>query len=176
MNLLSELRLYLCNNWINKIPSHTIRLWYYRKIMGFQIGKDSSIFMNCIFDAAKGFKMGSNSVINSNCRLDTRGGIDIGDNVSISSEVIILTADHDIDSDNMEGRNKGVTINNYVWFGTRAMILPGITIGEGGIVAAGALVTKDVDFREVVGGVPAKVIRIRKGGFHYKANYRRMFQ
>jgi acetyltransferase-like isoleucine patch superfamily enzyme len=163
MNLLSELR-------------HTIRLWYYRKVMGFQIGKDSSIFMNCTFDAAKGFKMGANSVINANCRLDTRGGIDIGDNVSISSEVIILTADHDMNSPNFAGRNKPIKINDYVWIGTRVLILPGISIGNGAIAAAGSVITKDIVDYSVVAGIPGKVIKNRTHNLSYKLNYRRLFQ
>jgi len=110
--------------------------------------------------------------------MDTRGGIKIGNNVSISSDVVILTADHDMDNENMDGRNKGVIINDYVWIGTRATLLPGVNIGYGAVVATGAVVTKDVPPYGVAAGVPAKVIKYRNSnnGFNYTANYRRLFQ
>lgn len=170
-----ELRLYICNNWIASIPSHTIRLLYYRQIMKFKIGKGSAILMHCFFDAAKGFQIGENTVINARCRIDTRGSITIGNNVSISSDVVILTADHDIDN-NMSGRKKTVNIDDHVWVGTRAMILPGIHIYKGAVVAAGAIVTKDIAEKDVVMGVPARVVRKRLGSENYTVSYRRLFQ
>jgi acetyltransferase-like isoleucine patch superfamily enzyme len=174
--IFSELRLYFCNNWINKIPSHIIRLWFYRKVMGFQIGENSSILMHCTFDAAKGFRMGSNSVINAYCKLDTRGGIDIGNNVSISSDVIILTADHDMNSPSFDGRNKPIKINDYAWIGTRVLILPGIVIGNGAVAAAGSVITKDIVDFAVVAGVPGKIIKNRSENLSYNSPYRRLFQ
>lgn len=119
-----------------------------------------------------------NSVINANCRLDTRGGIYIGENVSISNQVVILTADHDMDSSDMAGRTKKVTIEDYVWIGTRAMIMPGVIIGKGAVVAAGAVVTKNVEPFEVVAGVPARRIknRMERKDYSYDASYKRLFQ
>ena len=172
----SELKLYICNNWISCIPSHAVRLWYYRKVMKFKIGKNGSILMRCSFDAAKGLEMDDNVVINAKCRIDTRSGVKIGKNVSISSDVIILTASHDMDN-NMEGINYTPTvIDDYVWIGTRAMLLPGVKINKGAVIAAGALVTKDVPEKTVVAGVPAKVIKKRKDSFEYTVSYRRLFQ
>lgn len=173
---LSEFRLYLCNHWISSIPSHTIRLWFYRTVMGFKIGEGSSILMNCKFDCARGLTIGENSVINANCRIDSRGELEIGSNVSISEEVVVLTADHDMDTPDFKGRNRKVVIKNYVWIGTRAMILPGIKIGKGAVVAAGAVVTKDVEPFHVVAGIPAKFIRIRENKLDYSISYRRLFQ
>ncbi len=175
MRILSELRLYICNNWVCAIPSHTIRLWYYRRVMGFSIGSGSAVFMRCYFDAAGGFGMGRNSVVNRGCRLDTRGGIAIGDNVSVSAGVTILTADHDMDND-MAGRQKAVRIEDYSWIGTHAMLLPGVLVRRGGVVAAGAVATKDVGECEVVAGVPAKHVRMRKESFAYSGRYRRLLQ
>lgn len=175
-NYTSEFRLYLCNEWINRIPSHNIRQYFYRRVMGFIIGKQSSIFMDCTFDCARGISIGDNSVINSRCRLDTRGNITIGKNVSISQEVIILTADHDINSPDFSGRNKAVVINDYVWIGTRAMILPGINIGKGAVVAAGAIVTKNVEPFTLVAGVPAKFVKRRQEDVNYQIIYQRLFQ
>jgi acetyltransferase-like isoleucine patch superfamily enzyme len=174
-NTLSEFRLYLCNHWVSTVPSHIFRLWFYRKVMKFNIGSGSSILLNCSFDCTKSFNIGKNSVVNGNCRIDTRGGIVIGDNVSISSDVIILTGDHDINSMDFSGSTRPVIIEDYVWIGTRAMILPGVKIGKGAVVAAGSIVTKNIAPYEVVAGIPAKYIKTRNDNLDYSISYRRLF-
>jgi acetyltransferase-like isoleucine patch superfamily enzyme len=172
----SEFRLYICNEWIATFPSHRVRNFYYRKVMKFDIGRNSSLHMKCTFDCASNLSIGKDSVINPRCRLDNRGKILIGNNVSISQEVIILTADHDLDTPDFAGRNLTVQIEDYVWIGTRALILPGVTIGKGALVAAGALVSKDVMPYSVVAGVPAKVIKTRRKDLNYDTSYKRLFQ
>ena len=172
----SELLLYFCNEWVATIPNRRLRHWYYRKVMRFNVSKHGNIFMHCTFDCAKGLTIGENSVVNAKCRVDTRGDIVIGNNVSISQEVIILTADHDLDEPDFRGRNRTVIIEDFVWIGTRALILPGIIIGRGAVVAAGAVVTKNVPPFTLVGGVPAKVIRMRGTDINYTAYYHRLFQ
>ena len=174
--ILSEFRLYICNHLIANFPSHHIRLWYYRNIMNFKIGKGCTIFMNCKFDCAGGLTIGVNSVVNSNCRLDSRGCLEIGNNVSISEEVIFLTADHNEDVFGGQGRKKNIVIGDFVWIGTRAMVLPGVTIEKGAAVGAGAVVTRNVDYLNVVAGIPAKKINIRPENFSYTTHYKRLFQ
>jgi acetyltransferase-like isoleucine patch superfamily enzyme len=176
MKVLSEFRLYICNHVISNIPSHIIRLWYYKKIMNFKIGLGSTILMKTIVDCSKGVAIGKDSIVNARCRLDNRGTITIGDNVSISSDVIILTADHDMNSPSFIGRTKPVVIEDYVWVGTRAIIMPGITIGKGAVVAAGSLLTKNVKPYQVLAGVPAKCIKERNQDLSYSASYKRLFQ
>jgi acetyltransferase-like isoleucine patch superfamily enzyme len=171
----AELRLYLCNHVVTYTPFHCLRLPFYRRIMGFQLGTGVAIHLGTRFDSAGRLKIGTNSVINENCRLDSRGGITIGCNVSISGETIILTADHDLDSEMFAGRHKPVTILDRAWIGTRVLILPGVSIGEGAVVAAGAVVTKNVAPYTVVAGVPAKVVRQRSYKLNYQLNYRRLF-
>ncbi len=171
-----ELTLYICNRVISKIPSHRFRIFMYKQLMNFKIGKGSTVFMNCSFDCSRNFIIGQNSVINSGCRLDNRGTIIIGDNVSISQEVIILTADHDVNSTMGEGILKKVILEDYSWIGTRALILPGVTIKKGAVVAAGAIVTKDVEEYSIVVGVPAKHIKYRNRNLQYSASYKRWFQ
>lgn len=171
----SELRVYLCNHLFSKVPSHTIRLWFYRKGMNFQIGNNTSVLLNCAFDTANQMSIGHNTIINSRCRLDNRGDITIGNNVSISQEVVILTADHDMNSPYFDGRTKKVIISDYVWIGTRATILPGVHIGKGAVVAAGAIVTKDVPEYVVVAGVPARIVGNRNRDLQYSLDYRRLF-
>jgi acetyltransferase-like isoleucine patch superfamily enzyme len=174
--LLSEFRIYICNELISRFPSHRVRNWFYRKVMGFTIGNRSTVFMHCSFDCTVGFSIGQNSVVNSGCRLDARGGIKIGSNVGISQQVTILTADHDLNFPDFGGRSREVIIDDYAFIGTRAMILPGVIIGKGAIVAAGAVVTKDVAPYTVVAGVPAKAIKERRKDLEYSAEYFRKFQ
>jgi acetyltransferase-like isoleucine patch superfamily enzyme len=175
-SFLSELRLYICNHIIAKIPSHSIRDWYYRSVMHFKFEKGVSVHLNCIFFAADHLTIGSYSVLNARCIIDNRGSITIGKSVSISGDVTIITADHDVHSINFEGRVRPVVIEDYVWIGARAMILPGVVLGEGCVVAAGAIVTKDVQPYEIAAGVPAKKIGERsKKDYNYQTDYKRLF-
>ena len=143
--------------------------------MQFQIAEKSFIFMGARFDARRDFTLGAHSVINDHCRLDNRGKLEIGSNVSISSEVCILTADHDPRSENFDGRNRPVRIEDYVFVGTRALILPGVTIGRGAFVGAGTVVTKDVAPFAIVAGCPAKQIGSRPANLQYEIRYDRLF-
>jgi acetyltransferase-like isoleucine patch superfamily enzyme len=163
--------LFLCNDVVGHFPSHILRQAFYRAVMGFQIGRRSFIFMGAQFDTKGNFRLGDHSTINQRCRLDNRGGLEIGSNVSISAEVCILTADHDPKTADFAGRNRPVHIHDYVFVGTRAMILPGVTIGRGAVVAAGAVVTKDVPERSIVAGCPAKQIGNRLGELNYQIDY-----
>src|SRR4051794_8450000 len=84
--------LYLTNRVVARVPAHTLRLFWYRRAMKFDIARGSFIFMDAWCDARGGLRIGRNSVVNQRCRLDTRGGITVGNHVSISAEVCILTA------------------------------------------------------------------------------------
>ena len=173
--LRSELLLYICNHVINTLPSRRLRLLFYRKVMGFSIGERSFIFLGTTFDSRHGLSISPSSVVNEDCRLDTRGGISIGRNVSISAGVCILTADHDPNSSEFSGRLRPVVIEDRAWIGTRAMVLPGVRIGEGAIVGAGSIVTKDVLPYTIVAGNPAKELRKRPQNLSYVIEYGRLF-
>lgn len=122
--------------------------------MSFNIGIESSIFVNSKFDCARGFILRESSVINANCRIDIRGGIEISSNLSIFEDVIILTADHNLGKVDFKGKNKKFIINDFVWISTRFMLLPGVNLVN--VVAAGSVVTKNVDSLAVVAGVLEK--------------------
>src|SRR4051812_21993795 len=126
--ILSEVRIFICNRWVSRLPSRSFRIFFYRKIMKYNIGEESFIFMDCTFDCTVNFSMKRNSVINTKCRLDNKAGIHIGENVSISQEVMILSADHDPNSATFAARENAVYIEDYVFIGSRAIIMPGITI------------------------------------------------
>lgn len=146
--------------WACRQPFHGVR-----RVMlgwcGMTIGKDSSIHRDCILLEPPGITLSPNCVINDNVVLDGRGKLIIGSQVSISRHVVIYTADHDIDTVDFALRRRPVVIEDYAFVGSRATILPGVTVGKGAVVAAGALVTKDVGELEVVAGVPAKPVRKR---------------
>lgn len=170
-----EFLIYLTNHWINRLPSHHLRRWWYVHAMGFDIHASCSLLMGCSFDTRRGLSIGPHSVVNDRCRLDNRGGLTIGRNVSISSEVMVLTATHDPQSPTFAGVNAAVTIEDFAWIGARALILPGVRIGRAAVVAAGAVVTADVPAQAIVGGVPARRIGTRQGEMAYELSYQRLF-
>src|SRR3990167_1266975 len=103
--------------------------------------------------------------------------INIGSHVDIASDVMIYNSEHDINSDDFHAILGPVEIGDYVFIGPRAIILPGVKIGKGAVIAAGAVVTKDVGEFKIVGGVPAQVIGERNlKDPHYKLGRARWFQ
>jgi maltose O-acetyltransferase len=171
MGMLYGAMMYVTNRVVASVPVYALRKAYYTNVMGISIGPGSWVAMNVWFDDRGKVTVGRNSFINMRCRLDGRGGIEIGDNVSISAETCILTADHDLQSADLAGRHAGVTIQDYVFIGTRALILPGVTLGRGSVVAAGAVVSRDVPEFTIVAGNPARHIGERNRDLTYEIDY-----
>jgi acetyltransferase-like isoleucine patch superfamily enzyme len=143
------------------IRIHFIRHYFYRHLYKIKLPSDSIIYSCCIFLSPWYVKIGHHSVIGDHARIDRRRLITIGNNVNISSEAKIFTLEHDIESPTFDTKGGPVVIGDWVYIGTSAIILPGVTIGEGAVVASGAVVTKDVEPWIMVGGVPAKFIKKR---------------
>jgi len=143
------------------IPFHHIRRFIYR-MFGMKIGKGSTLHMGAVFYKIKNIEIGKDTIVGENAVLDGREKILIGDHVDIASEVMIYNSQHNIHSEDFGAISAPVTIEDYVFLGPRAIILPGIKIGKGAVVAAGAVVTKDVPDFKIVGGVPAKEIGERE--------------
>lgn len=161
---------------VGLIPFHHLRRLGYR-LAGMKIGQGSSIhmFFNCYHP--KYIQIGQDSVIGIGTFIDGRQWVRIGNHVAISSEVMIYNSQHAIDSEDFHPVDAPVTIEDYVFIGPRAIILPGVTIGKGAVVGAGAVVTKDVPPMTVVGGVPAKEIRKRTvKELNYRIGRARWFQ
>ena len=111
-------------------------------------------------DFGKNISFGKNVFINSNCHFQDQGGITIGDGVLIGHNVVLATATHDLaPSKSRKLHYKPIVIGDNAWIGSNSVILQGVTIGEWAVVAAGAVVIKDVEPYTVVGGIPAKFIR-----------------
>lgn len=158
--LLNDLLIFLAT-LTGYIPSHVIRHLLYRHLFRVKIPSDSIIYWKCRFFRPNGIKIGHNSIIGNDAYLDGRENIYIGDNVNIGGEVRIYTWEHDIESLTFGGKYAPVHIENWVYIGSRVIILPGVKIGEGAVVASGAVVTKNVKPWSMVGGVPAKFIKNR---------------
>ncbi len=163
------------NDIISAIPSHTIRNFFYRNIAEIKLGKDSTISMHCKFSTFSDITIKNNTVILQGVFLDGRGGITIGNNVNIGRDVSIHTAQHNPQSPDFDYVEKSVQIKDHVWIASSVIIIPGVTIGEGAVLAAGAVVTKDVEPYTIVGGNPAKFIKKRNKKIAYKTNWAALF-
>lgn len=156
-------------------------IWSLRRlamdICGVNIGKGSTVHMGAKFFHPAGVFIGEDTIVGSNCFMDGRAKLTIGSHVDIASDVMIYNSEHDINAEDFHAINGEVSIGDYVFIGPRSIILPGVKIGKGAIVAAGAVVTKDVSDYSMVGGVPAKVIGERKlKKLNYKLGRARLFQ
>ena len=129
-------------------------------ILGYPIPESVTIWQPFYMDFGKNISFGENVFVNANVHMQDQGGIQIGNNVLIGHQVVIATLDHDLDP-----KQRGVlhpapvVIEDDVWIGANATITKGVTIGQGAVIAAGSVVTKDVPPMTIVGGVPAKVIK-----------------
>ncbi len=129
-------------------------------------GRNINVERKADFGRGNDIVIGENSGLGVNC--EVRGPLEIGANVMMGPDVRIMTAKHDTSRTDIPMNQQGhlpkqkVTIGDDVWIGARVIILPGLTIGTGSIIGAGAVVTKDVPEYAVVAGVPAKVLKFRK--------------
>lgn len=150
------------------LPIHTLRNAMYI-LGGVRMGRGSTIHTHARFYYPPNIQIGKDTIVGEYAVLDGRAKLIIGDHVDIASEVMIYNAYHDLKSPYFDPLMKPVHIENYVFIGPRAIILPGVTIGRGAVVAAGAVVSKDVPALTMVGGVPAEKIGTRnKNSLGYK--------
>lgn len=159
---------------INEIVNRTIRLsqalnkatdtaqirHYLGEIIGNSIDESTTIFPPFYTNFGKFLSIGKNVFINHACSFLDMGGITIEDEVLIGPKVNLITENHPLHPNDRNALiTKPITIKRRAWIGANVTILPGVTIGENSVVAAGAVVSKDVPDNTVVGGVPAKFIK-----------------
>jgi len=166
--LLASLLRYATNHVVSHLPSHTARQWWYRRVLGIRIGRGSAVDLGCFvwfFGPSQirrdGVHIGARTKINRDCCIDARGPVTIGDNVSISPSVAIITTQHILGEPGFPLQTKGVVIEDHVWIGMRAIVLPGTNIGRGAVIAAGAVARGEIPPLAVVAGVPARIVSWR---------------
>lgn len=171
-----DFKLFILHMFSLNIPLYFIRK-FVLSLAGVKIGRGSMVHMGAKFFNPGGVVIGEDTIIGESVFLDGRAKLKIGSHVDIASEVMIYNSEHDLEDPNFKAINADVEIEDYVFIGPRAIILPGVKIGTGAVVGAGAVVTKDVLAGSIVGGVPAKIIGKRKlKDFKYKLGRARLFQ
>ena len=159
--LYRTLRKFVLETYTNTILSH-IPVWNIRKVglklIRARLGKGTYLNRHCYIMDPNRLTVKDYSHVNRGCTLDARGGLTIGSSVSVSHGVMLMTGSHDINASNFPVGYLPIDIDDYVWIGCGAIVLQGVKIGKGAVVAAGAVVTKDVPPFAIVGGIPAKVI------------------
>ena len=130
------------------------------ELTGTEVDPSFVLFPPFTTDFGQNISMGKNVTVNSGCRFQDQGGIKIGNGVLIGHNVVMATINHDENPLKRASMTfKPIVVEDNVWIGSQSTILQGVTIGYGSIVAAGAVVTKDVPPMTIVGGVPAKFIK-----------------
>lgn len=132
----------------------------FSKLIGKPVPKSFSMFPPFYTECGKNIFIGENVFINCCCHFQDHGGIYIDDNTLIGSNVVMATINHGHDpSERTDNRPASIHIGKGVWIGAHVTLLPGISIGDNAIIAAGAVVSKDVPANRIVGGVPAKILK-----------------
>ena len=130
------------------------------ELFGYQVPQSLRVFPPLYADFGKNITVGEGVFINACCHFQDHGGVTLGDGCQIGHNVVFATLNHEL-----QPERRGVTrpapivLGKKVWVGSNATILQGVTIGDNAVVAAGAVVTKDVPANTIVGGVPARVIK-----------------
>lgn len=154
---LPRLRLF---NWMKKS--------YLSLCFGARIGKRVVFYPGIWIFPGRNLVLGDDVDIAFGVLITTGGGVQIGERTLIGYGTKILSSNHNIPNSRASifasgHQNKPVHIERDVWIGANCIVLPGVTIGEGAVVAAGSVVTRDISEFSIVGGVPAKLIRYRDG-------------
>lgn len=136
------------------------------RLTGKKIDDTFRLFPPFYTDFGKNITIGKDVFINSGCHFQDQGGIEIGDGALIGHNVVLATINHDtIPGNGRKNHYAPIQLGKHVWIGSNATILPGVTVGDWAVIAAGAVVTNDVPPYTIVGGVPAKIIkRVKENG------------
>lgn len=155
--------------WVGRLPGRRLRQALYR-MTGLQLGPGAVIHRGLELRVAQRIRIGEGSVIGFDVVLDGRQGIEIGRHVNVSSQAAIWTLQHDHRDPRFATRGAPVVVGDRAWLSFRCTVLPGVRIGEGAVVAAGAVVTKDVPAYAIVAGIPARVVGERPRELTYELN------
>lgn len=161
------------NEIVGAIPFIGWRTWFYKRAgVKFADPKQTTVMMHVELLAPADISIGAHSIVGRHCVLDGRAKLTIGENVNIGSGTELYTGAHDAHSPDFVGDFRPVVIEDHVWIAVNVIVLPGVTIGRGAVIAAGSVVTRDLEPMKIYGGAPAKEIGTRGAEPAYTLNYR----
>jgi maltose O-acetyltransferase len=172
--LLRSLLIFGANHVVARLPGHALRLAYYRRALGWEIGERSSIHCGLkIYGGRRRVKIGKRSTLQLDCLIVGAGMDDlvIGDDVAVAYRASFIMGSHDVFSRRFEGITAPITVEDKVFIASGATILLGVTLGEGTVVTAGSVVTKSTPPYSIVRGNPAQVVGKRPTGLDYSAEH-----
>jgi len=152
---------------LGHFPGRRLRTAIARRLLGLRIDRSAVLYQWRDLRFPGGIEIGPGTVIGHWATLDGRRGLKIGSNVNLSSEAALWTLQHDPDDREFGVRGGPIVVEDHAWISFRATVLPGVRIGRGAVVAAGAVVTSDVEDYAIVGGIPAKQIGTRSRDLDY---------
>ena len=161
-------------NAVHCVLPFFMRRWLYR-LARFDVDRSATLQGSVRFFHVGRLKIGAGSLVNRGVYLDNRAGITIGEQVSIAHDVRIYTMGHDVHDPTFATKGQAVRIDDYAVLFAGAMVMPGVHLGAGAVVMAGAVVTGDVAPYRIVGGNPAKDIGRREGEPSYRLDRRYWF-
>lgn len=130
------------------------------RLLGKTVDESFRVFPPFYTDFGKNITVGKNVFINACCHFQDHGGVSLGDGCQIGHNVVFATLNHGLAPEDRQTTYPApITLGKNVWVGSNSTILQGVTIGDNAVIAAGAVVTKDVPENTIVGGVPARIIR-----------------
>lgn len=156
-------------------PSYVIRRFVLKRIYGVKMGKNVYVHMGVKFLKPWAVTIGDNVNIQLGSFIDGRGGLVIGNNVDITLGVKILTQQHDLQDSVYTTVSRPVHIGNNCVIGSFALLMPGVTIGEGAVVGAGSVVSRSIPEWSIAVGNPCLIKRVRNSEINYKIGYARYF-
>lgn len=153
---------------IGRLPSRSLRTFLARRALGMKVERSATLYQWRDLRQPRGIEIGRGSIVGLWATIDGRRGVKIGEHVNMSSEVALWTAQHDPQDRWFGVRGGPIVVEDYAWISFRATVLPGVRIGRGAVVAANAVVTRDVEEYTIVGGMPAEVIGQRSRDLEYE--------
>ena len=163
----------LLNLVVNRIPFVGLRMRAYARAgVPLAAAAETPVMLGAEVWSPRELSIGARTIVGRRCVLDARGGIAIGSDVNIGSDTILMTAKHEVQDPDFTASYAPIAIGDRVWIALRATVLGGVTIGEGAVVAAGAVVTRDVPPFAIVAGTPAVQIGERTRDLRYRLGYR----
>lgn len=171
--------IYGANRVVGQLPGHALRLAYYRRVLGWKIGARSSVHHGMtLFGGRGGVRIGRRSTFQIGCTILGAGigpELTVGDDVAIAYRVVLCMGQHDVRAADFHSVQAPITIEDRVFIGLHAIVLMGVTLGEGCVVSAGSVVNRSVPPYAIVRGNPAVVVGERPRNLNYSAEHFWMF-